>query len=133
MQTKVCTKCHRELPTNNFQADKRRLFGVGSHCRDCKREYRQVNKDMLLIAQYQRRSLDKTITPQRRAWNALYYALRVGKIDKPDTCEVCNHPSNIIQGHHSDYTKPFDVTWCCQDCHTKLKRSEDYAKLCAYS
>lgn len=133
MQTKICTKCRRELPISQFQADKRRLYGVGSHCRDCKREYRQVNKDILLVAQYNRNAKNITVTPQRRAWNALYYALKVGKVDKPDECSVCHTQSPIIQGHHNDYFRPLDVIWCCQDCHTKLERSEDYAKLCAYS
>lgn len=123
MQTKVCTKCKRELPLIKFTADKRRQYGVGSQCRDCRREYRQVNKDMLLIAQYKRYAKNQTITPQRRAWNALYYALKVGKIEKPDTCEVCHNPANIIQGHHNDYLKPLDVIWCCQDCHVKIEVS----------
>jgi hypothetical protein len=79
---------------------------------------------MLLVAQYKRRAKDQTITPQRRAWNALYYALKVRKIDKPNTCGVCDTPADIIQGHHNDYSKPLDVVWCCQDCHMKLEASQ---------
>ena len=90
MQTKVCTKCNRELPISQFQADKKLKFGVGTCCKDCKREYRQANKNKLLVAQYKRVAENKTIlSPMRKAWNAVYYALKTGKIHKPDSCSVC--------------------------------------------
>ncbi len=131
MQTKICTKCKRKLPISEFQADKRRLFGVGSHCRDCKREYRHENKEKLLAAQYTRRS-EKPDLLKRKAWNALYYALKIGKVAKPDTCSVCGRRvgKKKIQAHHEDYTKPLDVIWCCQDCHIDLdgkRREVEYA------
>jgi len=120
MQTKICSKCGRELQISEFHADKRREFGVGSECRDCKKKYRQENKGKLLIAQKERRKKQfKELSPKRKAWNALYYALRTGKISKPETCEICGSNENI-QGHHADYNKPFDVIWCCQKCHVEL-------------
>ena len=51
MQTKVCTKCNRELPISQFQADKKLEFGVSTRYKDCKREYRQANKNKLFVAQ----------------------------------------------------------------------------------
>lgn len=126
MKTKTCTKCKRDLPITQFQADKRRLHGVGSHCRDCKRAYRQENSDKLLVAQYERRARKKNeLSLKRKAWNALYYALKVGKVEKPNKCAICGTPvdSSFLQGHHEDYTKPFDVIWCCQDCHVGLDKA----------
>ena len=134
MQTKVCTKCNRELPISQFQADKKLKFGVGTCCKDCKREYRQANKNKLLVAQYKRVAENKTIlSPMRKAWNAVYYALKTGKIHKPDSCSVCGDfvGQEKIQAHHEDYSKPFEVTWCCQDCHVKLdaqRREVDCAR-----
>ena len=124
IQTKICTKCNQELPINQFQKDKGNDDGFYSSCKTCKREYRQANKDKLLIAQYLRRSRDLTITPERRAWNALYYALKTGKIDKPETCSVGGEfvGKSKIQGHHRDYSKPLDVIWCCQDHHVSLDK-----------
>ena len=132
MQTKICTKCKRELPVEQFQSDKSNEDGFYPSCKDCKKEYRRANKEKLLIAQYLRRSKDLTITPERRAWNALYYALKTGKIDKPEVCSVCGKPigKDKIQGHHRDYSKPFEVVWCCQDCHVdldKVRREVSYA------
>lgn len=100
MITKVCTKCKRELPLSEFHADKRREQGVGSECRDCKKKYRHENKDKLMVAQNERNiGNKKELSPKRKAWNALYYALQTGKIIKPDTCEICGSIENI-QGHH---------------------------------
>lgn len=119
MMTKACTKCGRELPLTEFHADKRRKHGVGSECRDCKRQYRQENKDRLLVAQYERRRRKrKQLTPKRKVWNAVYYAVRTGKIERPDRCEVCGELANT-QAHHEDYSQPLDVVWVCQWCHVQ--------------
>ena len=92
-------------------ADKRREHGVVSECRDCKKKYRQENKDKLMIAQKERNIRNKKeISPKRKAWNALYYALKTGEITRSDTCEIGGSTENI-QGHHKDYNKPLEVTW----------------------
>jgi hypothetical protein len=131
---KICTKCKRDLPQSQFQRDKSNRDGYYSLCKDCKREYRQANKDRLIIAQYKRIAEDKSLLPKRKAWNALYYALKVGKISKPEYCSVCGKWVGIekIQAHHKDYSKLFEVTWCCQDCHVTLdsiRREDEHAKL----
>jgi len=120
MILKTCTKCGRELPLREFHRYNRRNETHYSQCRDCKAEYKRENKEKLLSTQLRRRAKP---TPEERqkkkAWNALYYALRVGKITKPDACELCGNKGNM-QGHHRDYSKPFDVTWVCQWCHSQL-------------
>jgi hypothetical protein len=133
MITKICSKCKRELSIDQFQSDKSSKDGLYSSCKDCKREYRQANKEILLIAQYARRKGDIRLLPMRKAWNALYYALKTGKLTKPEHCSVCQKWVGIdkIQAHHKDYNKLFDVIWCCQDCHVDLdkqRRQEEYAK-----
>lgn len=49
METKVCTKCGRELPLNEFYNDKMRPDGKKSACRECtnqsQRESRARKKD----------------------------------------------------------------------------------------
>jgi hypothetical protein len=133
MQTKICTKCKRELPVSNFPGDKRRLYGVGSCCKDCKREYRLENKEKWLKTQYERIASDLTIVPKRKIWNGLYYALKTGKLTKPEYCSVCQRwiGTDKIQAHHKDYEKLFEIIWCCQDCHVeldKVRREAEYAK-----
>lgn len=42
-----------------------------------------------------------------------------GRIKKPSICSFCQ--SNLhIEGHHADYSKPYDVIWLCRSCHKKL-------------
>lgn len=55
---------------------------------------------------------------KKRARVALKYAVTHGKIVKPNTCTACKQPA-LIQAHHTDYTKPLDVTWLCRPCHLK--------------
>lgn len=40
---------------------------------------------------------------------------------KVQPCQKC-HSVEKIHAHHSDYSKPLDVTWLCQTCHSELHR-----------
>src|SRR3990167_9213661 len=55
----------------------------------------------------------------RVANEQLRYAVRKGKIKKPNICSRClqEFSVNKIQGHHEDYDKPLDVIWFCASCH----------------
>jgi hypothetical protein len=125
MDTKICTRCKRVLAFSQFQSEPKKPFGLTAHCRDCTREYKRANRERQLKTHYERIASKPEIKPQRSAWNALYYALRIGKISKPDTCSVCSEQvgGDKIQSHHEDYTKPLDVIWCCQDCHVGLDKA----------
>ena len=127
MQTKKCSKCGKELPISDFHADKRKKYGVGCACRECKNKYKHDNREKLLVAQKERRKRKaKELAPKQRAWNAIYYAHRTGKIKKPAVCEICGSNENI-QGHHNNYSKLFDVVWCCQKCHVNLDKKRRIA------
>lgn len=43
-------------------------------------------------------------------------AVRAGKLEKPDACERCG-AKTWLDGHHHDYSRPFDVEWLCRACH----------------
>jgi len=60
---------------------------------------------------------------KRAAHEALRYAVRSGKIEKPNNCETCGKETGL-HGHHDDYYKPLDVQWLCPECHIKLHREE---------
>jgi len=46
----------------------------------------------------------------------LAYAVRSGKILKPDCCSRCS-ASGPIEAHHENYDEPFVVVWLCRPCH----------------
>ena len=56
-----------------------------------------------------------------KARNNLRYAVRVGKITKPEICEKC-FKKRKLHGHHEDYNKPLEVIWVCDRCHTKIHK-----------
>ena len=51
-------------------------------------------------------------------------ALLSGKIIRPTKCSLCFCESEIIHGHHDDYSKPMEVIWICPRCHGKLHRTK---------
>lgn len=60
--------------------------------------------------------------PERaRAHDALNNEVRSGKITRLP-CEVCG--SEVVEGHHEDYSKPLAVNWLCQKHHKEIHRSK---------
>lgn len=51
--------------------------------------------------------------------NLLNYAVRIGLVEKPSQCSVCQS-ENVLQAHHNDYSKPLEVVWVCTLCHVKF-------------
>ena len=52
---------------------------------------------------------------------AFHNATRSGKLKKPEVCMLCGEKGKV-EGHHYDYSKPFDVVWCCKRCHADIHR-----------
>jgi len=80
------------------------------------------------------------MTPDE-AHSKVDYAIRSGKLFRPETCEICGkkpiktfknrwlnktvevpyHNPGIV-AHHPDYNKPLDVVWVCRKCHSKIHK-----------
>ena len=110
-----CSRCFEWNPVRLFH---RRGNSIRSACRKCesKRKSKYRTKDS-------RRKVYNPIKESAR--NKIHYAVRVGKIIKPDTCSGCGTPTpkHRLHGHHPDYSRPFFVDWLCIDCHA-LEHSE---------
>ena len=50
------------------------------------------------------------------ARHKLKYAIKTGKIKRPNRCSDCNKKCKP-EGHHPDYNKPLEVIWMCSQCH----------------
>lgn len=57
---------------------------------------------------------------KQKARQKLNYAVKTGKIIKPQNCSFCNKGGRI-EADHEDYSKPLEVTWLCTPCHAKKK------------
>ena len=92
---------------------------------EAKREFRKKHPGR--EAEYERKARKKN--PIRfRCGEILHYAVRTGKIVRPDDCSACGSTA-FIEGHHEDYSKPLEVEWLCKKCHAiadkKRRRNEE--------
>lgn len=63
-----------------------------------------------------RQRVDQILQPAKlKARTHFKYAVKVGKIPRPEICSRCGDPNP--QGHHHDYSKDLDVEWLCPRCH----------------
>ena len=58
-----------------------------------------------------------------RSRTAFRNACKCGKIQRPKECQQC-FIECTPDGHHEDYSKPFEVVWLCKGCHGKMHRRE---------
>lgn len=62
-------------------------------------------------------------TKKKRVQHILDKAVRKGIVIPQSNCQICGKSKEFndgrrgIQAHHSDYDKPLDVIWMCQECH----------------
>jgi hypothetical protein len=84
--------------------------------RNKNRKYYENNK----TKEQQRSKIKHKKHPEQNAAScAVRYALKVGKMVKPDHCELCGSTDDL-QAHHPNYSKKKEVEWLCASCHTKL-------------
>ena len=53
---------------------------------------------------------------KKSARKKVLYAVKTGKLVKPDSCGKCGK-GGPIQAHHPDYSQPLNVEWLCGTCH----------------
>jgi hypothetical protein len=131
---KTCFKCGAEKPLTDFYVHPQMGDGRLNKCKECtkrdvqknyrdnvehyreyerKRFQQKDRKESIIKHQRTRRARNPEKEAARRKFT---YAVRTGKIERPDTCEKCGAEGGI-QGHHHDYSKPLDVAWLCFKCH----------------
>lgn len=69
-----------------------------------------------------RARIDQILKPDRhRARISLNRLVTHGRITRSNICDNCG-ASGLIEAHHEDYSRPFDVQWLCRPCHNKIAR-----------
>ena len=129
METKQCSGCKIEKGLSNFSKNRSRKDGIQHSCKKCCREYDRKYRQTNGGKEVRRRACQRfdrkrqLLCPEKlKSRHASRYAVKAGKLIRPDHCESCFKECKP-EGHHKDYSKPLDVDWLCQECHKKLCRS----------
>lgn len=85
---------------------------------ELQRRWREKNPERM--AEHRQAYRDR-YPEKERAHHAVDWALRTGRLVRPDTCEGCGAECRP-EGHHEDYAKPLDVVWLCVTCHANTHR-----------
>lgn len=56
---------------------------------------------------------------KNNARQKVYYAVKTGKLVRPDICSKCGSKEKI-EADHADYSKSLDVVWLCYKCHLQV-------------
>lgn len=94
-----------------------RLAIIRQQRRDSKRRAyaRDPERFRQLQREYRRRH------PEREsARNKLRHAVRMGRIQRPATCQAAPGCTARPHAHHRDYSRPYDVIWPCSAHHGDL-------------
>jgi len=132
---KGCRGCLRLLPLSDFYTHKGMADGYLNYCKKCVKsrvaKHRQDNCEKIQAyekwryranpkRQQQFLSLPAKRTPeQKRAHNAVRYAIKNGSLVRPGCCSKCGKKCKP-EGHHDDYSKYLEVRWLCRSCHCLL-------------
>ena len=149
---KVCRECKIEKPFFDFYKHSEMTDGYINKCIECVKlrikKYREENLekikayDKMRANQSHRVKARKEYAKTERGKEAkkrglknyqerypLRYAARIivnnairdKRLEKKFECSICKSTEKI-QGHHDDYTKPLEVRWLCQKCHSNWHR-----------
>lgn len=138
---KICKKCGRILPIENFYKHPKMGDGHLSFCKDCVRERVRAHREKNLekIRAYDRRrgkepkrkkhnaeemkKRNQEVQGYRAAHSALTRAVRNGTVYKPGACQVCGKKCRT-EAHHKDYTDKLNVVWLCRQCHSQYHQGK---------
>jgi hypothetical protein len=63
------------------------------------------------------RAYRKLYPQENAARSKVGYALKTGKLLRPDHCSKCKIKCKPEAHHHRGYDKPLEVKWLCKSCH----------------
>ncbi len=129
---RICKRCKKILPIEQFIKAKDKPFGRGYRCVDCNRlNYRarrernketHRRKDRAYYEKHREEILEKRrlylkenkvkVAARQKVKNAVFN----GTLVRPKFCSKCNVDC-WPDAHHEDYSKPLEVEWLCRKCH----------------
>lgn len=123
--TDYCSICKvKNVPLMKYSYSKK--YDIQYHsCRDCNntklKSYMRTTSGKAVVGRA-RTSQRKKFPEKYAAVSAVNYAVKTGKLVKPDYCQFCSRQSTRLEGHHRDYSKQLDVLWLCPPCHSSFHK-----------
>lgn len=128
---KQCSRCKSSFDESMFFLSKRTSDGLYSSCKNCRREYRNANREKInsVKREYRHKILNEGESKIANGMNKSWKGGSVGKIalhdwirhrkPKPKLCECCGKRppkdlANISQEYQRDVS---DFEWLCRKCH----------------
>lgn len=145
---KLCGQCSQSKPLTEFFGSTRLSDGYRSICKVCdlarNREWRAANRNRRNEGDRLRRMRRKLAVPppSRPSWNTrvsevrriidkagseVRRAISRGELARPESCQWCAVSGKRIYAAHRDYSRPLDVVWLCNSCHTRWDKAEPKA------
>ena len=138
--TRKCSRCLQARTLDCFHRNKNELLGRSYRCKPCTKISDSARFQSDAFKTYVERNRDRMRENDRRRNKTVKYRIRkeidrranmvetkarqdlrnsvaAGRIIRKP-CEVCGNIKS--QGHHEDYSKPFDVIWLCALHHRYL-------------
>jgi hypothetical protein len=132
--TKICRKCGKELPIDNYYKNESMSDGYLNQCKECVKsrvgKHREENVES--IREYdrnrshspERQALRTAITKKRRhevegyqaCHNKIIREIRKGTMVRSNTCQICSNQGKT-EAHHNNYLEKLKVLWLCPCCH----------------
>ena len=140
---KVCFKCRRRKPIEQFYKHSQMGDGHLNKCKSCtkkdvKRRYHDPEARKRII-EYERQRFNDPARKEKiklyqsrmrqqnrgkyRARQKVSNSIRYGKLHRKP-CEVCSDQQS--EAHHTDYRKPLQITWLCRKHHLEAEGKVAY-------
>lgn len=138
---KRCFKCFEEKPNYEFYFHKKMADQRLGKCKECTRRdsraryaspegrkkialYEKMRSKTdsrkLSVIKYQKQSRLRN-HQKYKARTDVSNAIRDGRLIKLP-CIYCSNPKS--EAHHSDYSDPLNVIWCCFKCHRSIEHGQ---------
>lgn len=150
LEDKKCSACKDIKPLSEFHKCSAVKDGKQSACKECASKFQKTDERKRYQAAYRktdnfkrshaiRQKTDtrkitmrkaaskyRTKNPAKtKAQQRANYAVKCGWLTKPDNCEECSN-TEMIEGHHDDYSLALVVRWMCRRCHKAWHAENGY-------
>lgn len=131
----LCFKCKNRKELTSFYTHPEMSNGHIGKCKTCTKrdvlENRLKNLERIRLYDRERSKLPHRAEMHgkiRDAWrkehpggfrshNKVRYALKSGRLKKPNCCSKCTIGGVRLDAHHPDYRKHLLIKWLCLPCH----------------